>query len=243
MNEHGPFEQRLRRQPLRQMPSAWREEILAGAKAAAEANRPNAASACEDRAALLAGWRLLFARMPLAWASLAALWIALVGVNLMLPSPMVRMAEPSSPSAQMELLAALDFQPGEFEPSSDRPAPASQAVPATERPALPVRPRSERPREMRFADQPHAGSLAQKLPGGSADLHSILSPARYPFSGVRLQTAKTDLRPAECNSALGQIADLHYGCEAHGPTPTAAAATAAHRLIGRHPETGSASVV
>ena len=95
---------------------------------------------------LLAGWRLLFARLPLAWASLAALWIALIGVNLMLPSPMVRMAEPGAPSAEMELLASWDFQPAGVEPSDDLGTPASRALPATKQQEVPIRPRSERRR-------------------------------------------------------------------------------------------------
>jgi hypothetical protein len=144
MNDNDQFEQRLRRQPLRPVPSAWREEILAAAKASQRSTATPSAS--EDQVALFVGWRMLFGRLPVAWASLAALWIALIGVNLMMPSPMVRMAEPNSPSAQMELLAALDLQPAGIEPSSDQPLPASQTLPATKRPVVPVRPHTERQR-------------------------------------------------------------------------------------------------
>ena len=187
MNEHDSFEQRLRRQPLRQVPSSWREEVLSQARRTAEEShadratigkigcgtavtelakrlgvrQPSAAltAALEKRQraaavqnagapseGLLAGWRLLFARLPLAWASLAALWIALIGVNLMLPSPMVRMAEPGAPSAEMELLASWDFQPAGVEPSDDLGTPASRALPATKQQEVPIRPRSERRR-------------------------------------------------------------------------------------------------
>lgn len=154
MNEHGPFEQRLRRQPLRPVPSAWREEILAQARATADARQRDVAAqtVSADQAALIAGWRLLFARLPLAWASLAALWIALIGLNLAMPSPMVRMAEPGASSAQMELLAALDVQPAGYEPLSDQPAPAPQALPAPKHSEVPLRPRSERRRSLDFGE-------------------------------------------------------------------------------------------
>jgi hypothetical protein len=156
MNDNDPFEQRLRRQPLRPVPSAWREEILAAAKATQRSTATPSVS--EDQAALLVGWRLLLGRLPVAWASLAALWIALIGVNLMMPSPMVRLAEPGSPSAQIELLAALDWQPAGIEPSSDQPSPASRTLPATKRPVVPVRPHTERRRGADF-DAAHSDSL------------------------------------------------------------------------------------
>ncbi len=193
MNGHDPFEQRLRRQPLRPVPSAWREEILSQARRTAEAphaeratvgrtgcgtavadlakrlgvRQPSAAlaSASEKRqraAAVhnvgaptegwLAGWRLLFARLPLAWVSLAALWVALIGVNLMMPNPMVRMAEPSAPANQMEVLAALDSEAAGFEPATDPSPPVPTALPATRRPEAPIRPRSERRRNLDFGE-------------------------------------------------------------------------------------------
>jgi len=65
-----------------------------------------------------------------------------------MPSPMVQMSEVSLPSARMEMLAALDLQPGGFESSSDQPAPPAQALPAPRRPEVPARPRSERNRNL-----------------------------------------------------------------------------------------------
>lgn len=150
MNEHDPFEQRLRRQPLRPVPTAWREEILNQARRVGELEKRQRAAALQNAGVptegWCAGWRLPFARLPLAWASLAALWMALIGVNLMLPSPMVCMAEPSSASAELESLLAWEVQPVEFGPLSEPPTPASQALPATKGQEVPVRPRSERRR-------------------------------------------------------------------------------------------------
>lgn len=154
MNEHDPFEQRLRRQPMWTVPPAWREEILAQAKAAAAARQQKLAkeTAAEDRAALIAGWRLLFSRLPLAWASLAALWLTLIGVNLMLPSPMVRVTEPSSSAAQMESLAALELQPAGLETVGEQSPPSSHTSPAPKRQQVPVHPRSERRRNSDFSE-------------------------------------------------------------------------------------------
>ncbi len=146
MNEHDPFEQRLRRQSVRPVPPAWREQILA----AARSHRRNATapSVSEDDAALLAGWRLLFGRFPLAWAALAALWIVLVGVNLTLPGPFVSLPVPGHPSANLEALAALDFQPSDLLSPGSELQSAPKATPIPVQPAAPHRPRSERQREI-----------------------------------------------------------------------------------------------
>jgi len=104
MNNDEQFENRFRRQPLRPVPSAWRGEILA----AAAARQPVTAArhSDEDAAALVAGWRLLFARIPLAWAALAALWVGMIGVNLTMPGPMVSVALKNPASARMSVLAS-----------------------------------------------------------------------------------------------------------------------------------------
>lgn len=144
MNNNDQFEQRLHRQTLRPVPPAWREEILAQAHVAADANRPKIA---EDRAALFAGWRLLFRRLPLAWTSLAALWIVLVGVNLTMPGPFVSVAVPTQPLVRLESLSALDFSRAQFQPLADELMPAPVVSPAPQQPAAPRRPRSDRRRD------------------------------------------------------------------------------------------------
>jgi hypothetical protein len=145
MKNEDQFEQRLRRQPLRPVPPAWREEILA----AAEANRQNATtqSISEDQAALLAGWRLVFSRLPIAWATLAALWIVLIGLNLTLPSPIVRVAAQTPPAVRMESLAAWDFESADFEVLGRQLSPAPANSPATKDAVVPRRPHSERRRD------------------------------------------------------------------------------------------------
>ncbi|MGH9594236.1 MAG: hypothetical protein ACRD5L_14185 [Bryobacteraceae bacterium] len=79
MNNQDQFEQRLRRQPLREIPSAWRGEILA----AAGANRRNEPARELTLAALLKlRLRELLWPAPQAWAALAAIWLVLLGASL-----------------------------------------------------------------------------------------------------------------------------------------------------------------
>jgi hypothetical protein len=128
MNHDDPFEQRLRRQPLRAVPPAWREEILA----AAEANRR---AVPDDGLALLAALRLrlreLFWPAPQAWAGLAAIWLVIVSVNLVtrepVPAAIARQAAPPTPlqrellKEQQQLFAEL-VGPSEKH-AADRPKP------------------------------------------------------------------------------------------------------------------------
>lgn len=73
------FEQYLRHQPPRTIPSAWREEILA----AADANRRNSTvHAVTFAATLRLRWRELFWPCPQAWACLAAVWLVILAANL-----------------------------------------------------------------------------------------------------------------------------------------------------------------
>ena len=64
----------------------------------------------EDQAALLAGWRLLFARLPLAWTSVAALWVALIGVNLLMPGPAITGIARSSAPAPTDAMTVWNLQ-------------------------------------------------------------------------------------------------------------------------------------
>jgi len=77
------FEKQLERQTLRQPPAAWREEILATARANI---RPPAAA---NNISLLTGWRALLARFPVAWGAVAAIWLMILGVNSWLAGPSV----------------------------------------------------------------------------------------------------------------------------------------------------------
>ncbi len=106
MNE---FEQRLRRQPLKEIPPAWRAEILV----AADVNRRNvraftsaATGAATGAATIRARVRAIFWPAPAAWAGLAAVWVFILAVNVSLGEPAPRRAEkaaPPSPEVIVEL--------------------------------------------------------------------------------------------------------------------------------------------
>jgi hypothetical protein len=88
------FEQKLGRQPLRQVPAEWREEILAVAECA---SRP------APRVSFLA---TLFWPHPKAWAGLAAVWILIFALDFSMRdnSPVVaEKSAPSSPEVIVEL--------------------------------------------------------------------------------------------------------------------------------------------
>jgi hypothetical protein len=70
------FEQRLQRQPLRQVPSAWREEILV----AADVNRRNLPVRELTFAATV--WRELIWPCRRIWVGLAPVWVALLVFNM-----------------------------------------------------------------------------------------------------------------------------------------------------------------
>jgi hypothetical protein len=79
MNSQDDFEQRLRRQPLRQLPSAWREEILV----AADVNRRTAPVRKLTFAAAFPVllWRELIWPCRRIWVGLAPVWVALLIFN------------------------------------------------------------------------------------------------------------------------------------------------------------------
>lgn len=102
MNEEmEQFESRLRRQPLRELPAAWRAEVLS---AALLASRPT------PRASFFTTFHHQLATLlwphPKAWAGLAAVWILIFALNFSLRESSPRMAEksaPPSPAMMMQL--------------------------------------------------------------------------------------------------------------------------------------------
>jgi hypothetical protein len=154
------FEQRVQRQPLRQVPAGWRDEILAAADAAAAAERNPAA------AVTIPAWRLFFARISWAGGAFAALWVALISLNLLLaasdkPRETEQVAAAPAPSlaawnrhrAALQQLASEDS-------AIDAVAPG---LPATK----PDRPRSERRPGWQGAEAFHAPLLALSKPDTS----------------------------------------------------------------------------
>jgi hypothetical protein len=147
MNEDG-FEQRVQRQPLRQIPQEWRQEILSAAR---QVSVPDHASRITHHAppsrSLLSTLHYQLSTLlwphPVAWAGLAAVWLVILGMNLTtrdVSTTAAKHASPLSPQVflafqeQERLLAEL-LGPRET-PVAERPKPD------------PARPRSEQRREM-----------------------------------------------------------------------------------------------
>jgi len=76
------FEQRIQRQPLRQVPGQWREKILCAARQAAI---PQHAPRSAAPSLLVTVRQQLSAFLwphPAAWAGLAAVWLVILGLNV-----------------------------------------------------------------------------------------------------------------------------------------------------------------
>ncbi|MGO8839172.1 MAG: hypothetical protein ACLQAH_15820 [Limisphaerales bacterium] len=109
------FEHKLQRQPLRQVPAGWREEILA----AADVNRRQVINREEvgrgfTSAATRSTWlstvnaqlSAILWPHPKAWAGLAAVWVLIFAVNFSIrdKSPvMAGKSAPTSPEVMVEL--------------------------------------------------------------------------------------------------------------------------------------------
>src|SRR5436190_23932468 len=109
-----PFEQQLRRQPLRDVPPEWRETILSSARQAAESPRPPRPTSN------VSAWRLLFSTLnsqlstllwpaPRAWGGLAAVWLAIAGTNLATRNAATRVPG-SDPLSPQQLVLSLKEQ-------------------------------------------------------------------------------------------------------------------------------------
>jgi hypothetical protein len=99
MNRNDPFEQRLQRQPLRPVPSAWREEILSAAERAAGSSHTSRLTPHSS------WWCELFWPHPKAWAALAGVWLVMLGVQFALRDASPRsFARQSPPSPQVREL-------------------------------------------------------------------------------------------------------------------------------------------
>jgi len=97
------FEQKLQRQPLRQVPAEWREEILAAV--AADVNRRQEVSREFTFAATRRSWlstlnsqlSTILWPHPQAWAGLAAVWILILAVGFSIRDKSPVLAEKSAP--------------------------------------------------------------------------------------------------------------------------------------------------
>jgi hypothetical protein len=148
MNRADEFEEGLRQQPLRPIPSAWRRGILSAAREAAsarlspEVSRPSLLSSLSSRLSALL-WP-----NPKAWAGLGAVWLLVLGLNLASREPgrqaVAQDAMPPSP----QLRALLQQQEQLF---AELVGPVERTVADRPKPSTP-RPHSQRQEEFLRAD-------------------------------------------------------------------------------------------
>jgi hypothetical protein len=134
MNEDD-FEQRLRRQPMRQVPPAWRDQILSaadGAKTAGPAWHFGLSRLNAHLCALL--WP-----SPKAWGGLAVVWLLVFVLNHSPAEKATLSASRKTPRPSLEMLSAWREQESLL---AELLLPREPAVAQRPQPALP-RPRSE----------------------------------------------------------------------------------------------------
>lgn len=135
-----PFEERLRRQPLRQPPQSWRAEILATARQ--DSTTRGSSVPGEARETLSARLGAFLWPSPVAWAGLAAVWLLILGLNLATSDkpPIVAKAPSSSASQLYFALRDQDRLLRELIGPAD---PGQPLAPKRREPPMP-QPRSER---------------------------------------------------------------------------------------------------
>src|SRR5664280_2576256 len=97
------FEKRLQREPLRQIPGEWREQILSAARQASLAEHaPRTTQHAPPSPSLLSTIHHQLSTLlwphPTAWAGLAAVWLMILGVNLTTQDASTRFAKHASPA-------------------------------------------------------------------------------------------------------------------------------------------------
>lgn len=129
------FEQQVSRQPLRQIPAGWREEIMVAAAAAVPRSAPHTSILSTLKSQLSA----LLWPCPQAWAGLAAVWALIFVVNFSMrdrPQTTAEKAPPPSPQMVAELkqqrLMLVELigsgQAADAEPPKFVPLPRSERV-------------------------------------------------------------------------------------------------------------------
>ena len=137
------FEKRLERQPLRQMPGEWRQEILSAARQASiPQHAPRTRHHVSPARSLLSTLHYQLSTIlwphPTAWVGLAAVWLVILGINLTTRDASTVLAKHAAPVSPQVIMA---FQEQE-RLLAELIGPSE--VPVTERPKPIVpRPRSE----------------------------------------------------------------------------------------------------
>jgi hypothetical protein len=135
------FEKHLQRQPLRQVPSEWRDGVLAAARQAARPEPVSQGTGDGLRAGLSTLNSQLSALLwphPVAWAGLAAVWVVILGLSFTTrdaarhvakrtssPSPQVFMAFQEQQRLLNELVGPREIPVAE-RPKAAAPQPRSE---------------------------------------------------------------------------------------------------------------------
>ena len=132
------FEQKLQRQTPRQIPAEWRAEILGAAL------KPERTSTVESSVPF---WRLIFARFPVATGAFAAVWLALISINMLLAGTSNSAATRQQFVSTTEPASIWHLQSMELQQLASGEPPISREAPAALPAVIPHGPRSERRRE------------------------------------------------------------------------------------------------
>jgi hypothetical protein len=108
-NNDKQFEKRVGGQPLRAVPSEWRGEILAAARAARAEERPVAVAQESWLAIVQRQVAALLWPHPKAWAGLAAVWVGIIALNIATHEGAPRAARKSTTTSP-EMVAELRKQ-------------------------------------------------------------------------------------------------------------------------------------
>ena len=103
------FEKQLRRQPVKEIPSVWRAEILSAAQAAQPAPHVSRVTPHGWLSTLNSQLSTLLWPHPRAWAGLAAVWVFIFTLNFFTQDKSVMVAEKSAPPSP-EVLVELRKQ-------------------------------------------------------------------------------------------------------------------------------------
>lgn len=138
------FEKELERRPLRPVPNAWREEILATARQ--NLPTPNAATHIDSPTA----WRALLSHFPIAWGAVAAIWLIIIGANMLMSESTSAVVAGASVPVEHEAMTVWNLQRVEFgllaNQSMDRSRPAPKPA------VTPGAPRSDRESDGGFGE-------------------------------------------------------------------------------------------
>jgi hypothetical protein len=110
-DEMEPFEQRLRRQPLKPIPDDWRVDILRESRRAAAAKSQEAGAASHWLTTLNQKLSTLLWPNPISWAGLAVVWAFILMLNYSTRDPSAtRFMAERTPPPSPEVLAELKKQ-------------------------------------------------------------------------------------------------------------------------------------